>query len=160
MVDMGVHPPDLSVRSETDGVDDMRAFIGHTAWKLAPTARVDVDGTTDLLTVSCYDDFPDVEIDPGVALSVGFHEYRGEYLLTSLCLYGVAHWSGPPPIRTAQTNDAVVARSLIGESVSGAVADLLGGGSGTVELSTVEAAELTLAWHRFVRNNACDRGRH
>lgn len=147
------------VRSEIDGIDgvdsidDMRAFIGHTVWKSAPTAHIDVDGMADLLTVSCYEGFPDVEIDPSVELSVGFHEYRGEYLLTSLCLYGVTRWSQPPPISTAPANDAVVARSLMGGSISGVVADLLGGGSGTVELSTTEAAELTQAWHRFVSDS-------
>jgi hypothetical protein len=138
---------------ETDGVDDIRTFIGHTFWKSAPAAHIEVDEKTDLLTVSCYSGFPDVEIDPTLALSVGFHRYGEEYLLTSLCLYGVARWSEPPTARTAQATNVMLARALLGGSVSGAVADLLGGGSGTVELSTGEAGDLTLAWHRFVSGN-------
>lgn len=138
---------------ETDGVDDMRSFIGHTFWKSAPSAHMEVDEKTDLLIVSFYDDFSDVEIDPTQTLSVGFHRYGEEYLLTSLCLYGVARWSEPPTARTVQATDVMLAQALLGGSVGSAVTDLLGGGSGTVELSTEEAAELTLSWHRFVSGN-------
>jgi hypothetical protein len=148
-----IRRPDPNVRSEADGIEDMRAFIGHTAWKAAPTVHIEVDRLADLLMVSGYQDIPDAEIDPSPALSVGFHKYREEYLLTSLCLYGVSCWSESPTTPTSQTNDMTVARSLIGESASIAVAGLLGGGSGTVALPTREAAKLTQSWCSFVARN-------
>ena len=148
--------PDPDARSETDGVEDMRAFIGHTAWKSAPSAHIELDEAADLLTVSCYRDFPDVEIDPSPALSVAFHRYREEYILTSLCLYGVARWSDSLATSTSEA-DRPVARKLIGQSISGAVENLLGGGSGTVELPAAEAAALLPIWRQFVSANACDR---
>jgi hypothetical protein len=135
--------PISPARSEADGIEDMRAFIGHTAWKAAATIHVEVDQLADQLMVSCYRDIPDIEIDPSPALSVGFHQYREEYLLTSLCLYGVSCWPEPHAKPESQTNDMAVARSLIGESASIAVAGLLGGGSGAVTLPTREVAELT-----------------
>jgi hypothetical protein len=143
--------PDQRFPSEADGVEDMRAFIGHTAWKSGPTVRIEVDEPADLLTMSFYRDHPDIEIDPSLALSVGFHRYRDEYLLTSLCLCGVGRWSQPPvPRAAAREDDVTIARILVGESASGAVAGLLGGGSGTVEVSAGEVAGLTPIWRRFV----------
>jgi len=148
------HPRrDASIRAEADGIEDMRAFIGHTAWKAAPTIQVEVDQLADQLMVSCYREIPDVEIDPSRALSIGFHRYREEYLLTSLCLYGVSCWPEPHVTPEFQTNDMAVARSLIGESASIAVAGLLGGGSGTVTLPIHEVAELTQGWRSFVARN-------
>ena len=148
--DAATNRPDPGASSEAEGTDDMRAFIGHTAWKAAPTAHVNVDQEADLLTVSCYGEIPDIEIDPSPVLSAGFHLYQDEYLLTSLCLYGVSRWTYPGTTPPSRPTDMGIARGLIGESASDAVIGLLGGGSGALELPPGEAAELMRHWRIFV----------
>lgn len=140
--------------SELDGLEDIRGFIGHTAWKAAPTVRIDVDQGGDLLTATFYEGPPDVEIDPSSALSVGFHRYRDEYLLTSLCLYGVARWAQGPAMAES-TADVAAAHELLGVSTSCAADWLLCGGGRTLDLPVGEAVEVLLpAWHRFVATHA------
>ena len=145
--------PDPVTLAEAEGVEDMREFIGHTAWRAAPIVQVHVDTATDLLTVSCYVGIPDVEIDPNPLLSVGFHQYRQEFLMTSLCLYGVHSWPESPVAPAYGASDVVVAWGLIGESAAAAVTGLRGGGSGTIELPAQEVTGLTHRWREFVTRN-------
>lgn len=118
--------------------------VRHLAWRRAPEARLDVDAASRRLLVTCYPGLPQVEVDDGETLSVGFHGAAGEYLLTSLCLDDASDWSlDRPDVRTA--------RKLLGRDMVLAAEDLLAhGGRAGIVLDRAEADRLVNVWCTFV----------
>jgi hypothetical protein len=118
--------------------------VRHLAWRRVPETTLDVDAASRRLLVTCYPGLPDIELDGGATLSVGFHQSGDEYLLTSLCLDDVSDWSFQRP-------DVQTARQLLGRDlVATAEALLTNGGRAGLVLDRAESDRLVSVWCAFV----------